>query len=97
MSFLPFSAVIMRGHRTARERPEYSMTVPSAGSARVRCAKFENIIKDWKMQICQINVLNNKIDDIIYANVSKLHEYCNKFVRKSLVKIFFFIDCGNIS
>ena len=41
------------------------------------CAKFENIIKDWKMQIRQISVLNNKIKDIIFANVSKLYEYCN--------------------
>ena len=40
-------------------------------------------IKDWKMQICQINVLNNKINDIIYVNASKLHEYCNKFDEKS--------------
>ena len=40
------------------------------------------------MLICQINVLNNKIDKIIYAYVSKLHEYCNKFDGKSLIKIF---------
>ena len=49
------------------------------------------------MQICQISVLNNKINDIIYANVSKLHGYCNKFDGKSLIKIFYFIDYGNIS
>ena len=34
MSFLPFLVVIMRGHRTVRERSEYSMTVLSHGSAR---------------------------------------------------------------
>ena len=39
-------------------------------------------LNDWKMQLCQINVFNNKINHIIYANVSKLHEYCNKFVGK---------------
>ena len=44
-----------------------------------------------------MNVLNNKIDEIRYANVSKLHEYCNKFDRKSLMKIFYSIDCSNIS
>ena len=32
-----------------------------------------------------------------YANVSKLHEYCNKLNGKSLMKIFYFIDCGNTS
>ena len=48
------------------------------------------------MQICQMSVLNNKINDIIHANVSKLHEYCNKFDEKSLIQIFYFIDCGNI-
>ena len=36
------------------------------------------------MQFCQINVLNNKINDIKNANVSKLYEYCNKFEGKSL-------------
>ena len=41
------------------------------------------------MQICQINVLNNKINSIKYATVSKLHEYCNKFDRKSLLIIYF--------
>ena len=49
------------------------------------------------MQICHISVLNKKIDDIIYANVSKLHEYCNRFNGKSLIKSFYFIDCSNIS
>ena len=33
MSFLPFLAVIMRGHRTVKERSEYSMTVLSTESA----------------------------------------------------------------
>ena len=28
------------------------------------------------MKICRINGLNNRINDIIYADVSKLHEYC---------------------
>ena len=64
---------------------------------RIWCAKFENIIKDWKLQICHISVLNNKINHIIYANVLKLHDYCNYFDGKSLIKIFYFIDCGNIS
>ena len=49
------------------------------------------------MQICQINGLNNRTNDIVYATVSKLHEYCNKFDGKSLIKIFYFINCGNIS
>ena len=49
------------------------------------------------MQICQISVLNNEINDIIYANVSKLHKYGNKFDRKLLIQIFYFIHCGNIS
>ena len=36
MLFLPFLAIIMQnGQRTVRERPEYSMTVLSTGSARV--------------------------------------------------------------
>ena len=35
MYFLALLAVIMRGHRTVIERSEYSMTVLSAGSARV--------------------------------------------------------------
>ena len=48
------------------------------------------------MQICQINVLNNNMYNI-YANVSKLHDYCNKFDGKSLINIFYFINCGNIS
>ena len=43
------------------------------------------------MQIREINVLNNKINDIKYANVSKLHEYCNNYDRKSLIKIFYII------
>ena len=34
------------------------------------------------MVICQINVLNNKINRIKYANVSKFHEYCKKFDGK---------------
>ena len=46
------------------------------------------------MKIFHIKVLNNKIK---YANVSQLHVYCNKFDGKSLIKIFYFIDCGNIS
>ena len=54
-------------------------------------------MKDWKMQIYQINVLNKKINDIIYASVSKLHEYCNKLNGNSLIKKFYFIDCGKIS
>ena len=41
------------------------------------------------MQICQINVLNNKINKIKYAYVSKLHKYCNMFDWKSLIKIFY--------
>ena len=49
------------------------------------------------MQICPINVLNHKINDIVYGKVSKLHEYSNKFDGKSLIKVFYFIDCGNIS
>ena len=44
------------------------------------------------MQIYQINVLNYEMIEIQYANVSKLHEYYNKFDRKSLIKIFYFID-----
>ena len=36
------------------------------------------------MHIFQMNVLNNKINNNKYANVSKLHEYCNKFDGKSL-------------
>ena len=35
-----------------------------------------------------MNILNNEINDIIYANVSKLHEYCNKFDGKSLIDIY---------
>ena len=42
------------------------------------------------MRICQISVLNNKINGIIYANVTMFHEYCNKFDGKSLIKIFYF-------
>ena len=38
------------------------------------------------MHICQINLLNNKINEIIYTNVSKLHEYCSKFLRKVINK-----------
>ena len=34
-----------------------------------------------------MKILNNKIDNIRYANVSKLHEYCNKFAGKPLIKI----------
>ena len=34
MIFLPFLAIIMRGQRTAKERPEYSLTVLSNGLAR---------------------------------------------------------------
>ena len=37
------------------------------------------MIKNWKKQIFQINVLNNKINNIKYANISKLHESSNKF------------------
>ena len=44
-----------------------------------------------------MNILNNKINEMKYANVSKLHEYSNKFDGKSLIKIFYSIDCGNIS
>ena len=36
-------------------------------------------------------------NNIIYANVSKFYEYCNKFVGKSLIKVFYFVDWGNIS
>ena len=49
------------------------------------------------MHIFHINVLNNRISNIKYANVSKLHEYCNKFDGKPLIKIFYFIDYGNVS
>ena len=31
------------------------------------------------MQLCQISVLNNKNNDLNHADVSKLHEYYNKF------------------
>ena len=47
------------------------------------------------MQFCETNVLNIKINNIKYANVSKLYEYCNKIDEKSSIKIFYFIDCGN--
>ena len=71
-----------------------SAPVLQAQRSNIWCAKFENIINDWKMQICQINVLNDKTNDIKYANVPKLHEYCNKFEEKTLITIFYFIDCG---
>ena len=43
------------------------------------------------MQICQINVLNNKINDIKYANVSKLRKIKTnlKFYRTSAGKSTF--------
>ena len=48
------------------------------------------------MQIRQENLLNNKINTIKHANVSKFHEYFDKFDKKSSIKIFYFISCGNI-
>ena len=35
--------------------------------------------------------MNNKINKIQYANVSKLHEFCNKFDENSSIKIFYII------
>ena len=40
------------------------------------------------MQICQTNVLNNKINNMNLANMWKLHEYYNKCDDKSLIQIF---------
>ena len=49
------------------------------------------------MKIFHINVLNNKINDIKYANDSNLHEYYNKFDGKSLIKIFFIRHTSKVS
>ena len=43
------------------------------------------------MQLYQISVVNNKINNINHANVSKLHEYYNKFDGKSLIQIFYIL------
>ena len=44
------------------------------------------------MQLCQISVVNNKINSINHAIVSKLHEYYNKFDGKSLIQIFYVLN-----
>ena len=46
---------------------------------------------------CQINVLNDEINDVIYDNAPQLYEYCNKFDGKSFKQIFYITDCGEIS
>ena len=43
------------------------------------------------MQLCQISVVNNKINNINHANVSKLHEYYNKFNGKWWIQIFYIL------
>ena len=51
-SFLPFLAVIMRDHRTVRERSEYSITALSHGSAKAYIAnecKLIQILKNLKI------------------------------------------------
>ena len=60
------------------------------------CAKLKRNNLKLKNANLSLNVLNNKINKIKYPNVSMWHEYCNKFDGKSLIKIFYFIDCGNI-
>ena len=49
------------------------------------------------MQLCQITVVNNKINNINHANVSKLHEYYNKFDGKSLIQIFYVLKDTTLS
>ena len=49
------------------------------------------------MQLCQISVVNNKINNINHANVSKLHEYYNKFDGKSLIEIFYILKDTTLS
>ena len=48
------------------------------------------------MQICQTNVLNNKMNNMNLANMSKLHEYYNKF-DKSLIQIFHVLNGTTLS
>ena len=49
------------------------------------------------MQLCQISVVNNQINNINHANVSKLHEYYNKFDGKSLIQIFYILTDTTLS
>ena len=49
------------------------------------------------MQLCQISLVNNKINNINHANVSKLHEYYNKFDGKSLIQIFYVLKDTTLS
>ena len=49
------------------------------------------------MQLCQISVVNNKINNINHANVSKLHAYYNKLDGKSLIRIFYVLKYTTLS
>ena len=70
MSALPILAVIMRGHRTVRERSEYSMTVLSHGSARDR-TQLKRLSQELKEKRPQYQERHDKV--IIQHDNSRPH------------------------
>ena len=89
MTFLPILAVLMRGHRTVRERSEYSMTVLSHGSARVA---ISNSVKSKRecLRLCEDP--HRLVVGAVYVHVLRTLKYT---VKKKIPCDFTTLRVGN--